>query len=132
MWRIIGGLATFVTSAAVANRTVGCQVKLGGNVAQFTYNTTAVTAGLTIQAVYQPSTGTTSPAKLVNLQSVPFVPCWLEQGDSFGSLTGLMDVADQYSAISLVVEELWLTNQELSERERDAEVELEHLLTGGR
>lgn len=132
MWRILGGQALFTASAAVANRLLGLQVTASGALVYVNQSTFAVVAAATPFAVYQPGTALSPAVEDGTAVPIPFVPQWLEQGDTFGSLTGALQAADQYSAITLVIEELWFTNQDLNDWELAAEHLVHELATGGK
>lgn len=113
LWRLIGGNASFLASGAVANRNLGLNIRTSGIPMNITFNSTNVTNGQSVGASYTPSL-TPIVSGIINVSlPVPFVPMWLEAGDELRSITGAIDVADQYSAIVLWIEEAFFSNQEL-------------------
>lgn len=130
MWRVLGGHATLNTSAAVANRNAGLLIICDGVEVQLNANTNNLTATAAWPIIYQPGTALLGTPNFAFRQILTFQPYWLEQGDQMKSLTGALDVGDQYSNVNLLIEELWLTNQELYEREHEESELLEHVLGG--
>lgn len=130
LWRLLGGQALFTASAAVANRLLGVQVTASGALVQANQSTFAVVAAATPTAVYQSGTALSPANADGTLVPVTFIPQWLEGGDQIGSLTGAIQAGDQYSAITLVIEELWYSNGDLNDEEELAEQLLRHLQRG--
>ena len=101
------GRATFVASAAAATRTPGFQISNGDGLQFYASQPgTSVAATLT-QTVSYSTDGAQGPsgASAVNTIDVPEVI--LPGGWRIGSLTGLIDAADQYSAIRLYLLQLY-------------------------
>lgn len=120
-WRVLGGTALLTNSIAVGNRFPGVRITLQGTVVyeNFFNNNLAASAIKTILYMQNPTmnlAATQSP-------NVPvlFEPFWLSPGDTIASLTTGFDVADAYTNVSLVVEEVFYTNPqlEIEHRERD-------------
>ena len=126
MWKILSGQATLTTSAAVATRLPQIQLTSAGvNVGVYSA-AGSVAASLTTVVSFTQKSG--SSILLAGATSVPNpLPDYpLVQGDTFGSLTGAIQAADQWSAIAFVVAEYYITNPLLSEIARErAEYELE-------
>ena len=134
IWKILSGQGTLTTSAAVATRlpqiqltSAGVNVGLFGAVFNVAASTAAVISfGQAIGSAVGLAGTASSPIPLPNYPLV--------QGDTFGSSTGAIQAADQWSAIAFVVAEYYLTNPLLSEiaREREAmELELLNEIASG-
>lgn len=131
MWRLLGGQAVFTASAVVANRLLGLQITASGVLAQVNQSTFAIAAAAAPTAVYQIGPTLAPAVEDGTAVPIPFVPVWLEPGDTIGSLTGALQAGDQYSAIQLLIEELYFTNQDLVDAVLRGEEEIHHLLSGG-
>ena len=104
-WRILGGQAQLKTSAAVANRQVLLEVTRGGVVVFTCPSPSVQAAGLTY--AYQLLPGVTQPTLVSTYPVLPFpVAVVLDETWRLASSTAAIDVADQWSAIALLVEEL--------------------------
>lgn len=132
MWRMLAGYAQLTTSATVSTRNLGLSVTNEGVTLFFDTSITGI--------------GASSTANLHMVPSIPFLNAltrgqevWcnfplflLEEGWVITSLqpapgSGLA-AGDQYTAVSLLVDEYYFTNQELSdldETQRTAERNLE-------
>ena len=114
-WKLVGGQATLTTSATVANRNGGVQITSLGVLIYVNVNTFNVTASTNHVYVYQQGTTTNASGTIGTTNWIPTLCPWLIQGDTIGSLTGNLSAGDQYSAISLVFEQYYLTDDQLTE-----------------
>lgn len=128
MWRLVGGQAFFQASAAVGSRNLGLNVQTAQTAMQVSYNSTAIAAAGNGSAIYTPSGAGVLAASINTLLPVPFTPTWLEPGDTLRSITANLDAADQYSNITLWIEELWFDNQDLNDEVDEVERIIRHLV----
>lgn len=129
MWHVLFGRATFVASAAVANRLLGTSVKINGTEVWRVVLANNVTAGQTVQVTYTGQTENIAGLDPALFAAVPMPDLWLEPGDTIGSVTSAVDVADQYSALTLFVEESWIVNADIRDHLLEEEQELHRLAT---
>ncbi len=104
-WRVLGGSAKLVTSAAIANRQVYLAVSYDG-LELFRIAAAAVqAAGATV--VYELIPGLTLTTAIGGFQPV-FLPltALLDPRMVLASVTGAIDVGDQWSGVVLFLEEL--------------------------
>jgi hypothetical protein len=132
MWRPIAINATLVTSAAVANRIPGIQFQIYGVTTYVNDNSTAITASTTRTLVYQQGSVMVPTLQFTTFNVVCFLPQFLPPGSVINSLTGAIDVADQYSNINAIVEEVTVTDEQLTEFGLQVQLEtLEEMVTAG-
>lgn len=131
LWRVLTGFVTFTASAVVANRFPRLQLLDGGQVFWEGGEATALTAGLTrrysIAAGGLQATGAVSPAP--NQLFMPLVHLHGEQ--QIVTSTAAIDVGDQWSAMRLLIEELYFDDAELVELEDRIHERIRRLLHGG-
>lgn len=114
-WRLLGGVATFVADANVANRFLGIQFTVQGVSVYVGFFSTAITASQTRTLQYEMQTPTSSAANISSSVTVPITPLWLPDGSKVQSIGGPLQAGDQYSAISLWFEQLYQTDQDLGD-----------------
>lgn len=126
-WRIIGGAAQLVASAAVANRRPGLALGDESSTVARTVSALQVQAGATALLGYLPDSGVTAPPGADTVGLVPAWDAWLPGGFVISSLTVGLQAGDQYGLVALMVEELYLDDQELTilEEERLAALGLQ-------
>ena len=115
MWRIATGQATLTTAVTVSTRIPQIQLTSQGvNVGVYTGTETdpaSTTAFVTFSQTL-PSAAAASGS----VNSVIALPTYtLAEGDTLASLTAGIEATDQYSAITILVEEFYFTNPQLSE-----------------
>jgi hypothetical protein len=107
LWNVTSLIGTFTASAAAANRLIGFQVKDQGGAVVYSYKlTTALTAGLNATFCFQENI-TVAPTALATTNSVlmPMPVPYLTGGWSFGTITGNIDVGDQWTALGVWIQE---------------------------
>lgn len=126
-WRIIGGAAQLVASAAVANRRPGLSLGDESTTTARTVSALQVQAGATALLGYLPDSGVTAPAGVDTVGLVPAWDAWIPGGFVISSATPGLQAGDQYSQVSLMIEELYVDDQELSKlgEERDQALGIE-------
>lgn len=104
-WRVLSLAFRLVTSAAVANRTVTLVADDGTSVFFRTNASIQQAAGATVD--YGAFAGASSGgfAGVVGVEPLSQDGIWLQPGWRLRSVTGAIDVLDQYSAIAALVEE---------------------------
>lgn len=131
LWRILTGFVTFTASAAVANRFPRLQLVDSTGPMWEGGDPTAVAAGgvrrYGIAAGVSQSAGQASPAP--NLLAIPFVH--LHGDQQFVTSTAALDVADQWSALRLLVEEFYFDDAELAELEDELHERIRRIIHGG-
>jgi hypothetical protein len=105
-WRLLSLLYTFTTSAVVGVRQATFSIDDGTTTAW--RGSTAVTQAATTALTYEflPQAIPTAAVNGLVLLAMPPEGFILRRGWRFRSLTALIDVADQYSAVSAYIEEL--------------------------
>lgn len=131
MWRVLGASAVLGTGATVGNRVPGVQILSQATQLYVNSNTLNVAASSTTSLTYQLGSTLSPGAGVAGVLPIPIPLLWLEPGDSFGSLTSGLVAGDVYSAITLLVEELWFDNQDLNDEELEHEHLIHELLSGG-
>lgn len=119
--RMLGGTATLTTSATVANRNLGMVTRMFGQPVQLAANTANITASSTATPLYQLGTTTNLLSVIMGYSQIVFVTQWLNEGDSISSFTTNLQAADQYSGIYLAIEEVRVTNEQLTELQAEKE-----------
>ena len=139
-WRILSGIATLTTSAAAGNRGATSTVIVDG-VLIWNGHSSAFTAGSTAQVYPIVVGGANEQTYITNgVESLWYQDVFYPQGSVIGTSTSSINVADQWSAISLWVEEVYFTDSQLStietlreadERSYLQELEKEYAQQGG-
>lgn len=120
-WWILGGVASLTTDATVANRLVNAIATVDGLQIWNVQTAYAQAASLVLSYTFESSGGLFPGPNGGNREIMPFPGAELPQGSVFGVHTANLDAADQWSNISLWVEEYYFTNAQLSELERSKE-----------
>lgn len=113
VWRLLAGRFVFATSAVVANRLVTVAVVADGQRVFRGWDNTLIAAGNTNEYSLVDNKATSVPNHGNGLGLIPTIGCWLPEGASIGSVTGGIDVADQYSGVNLLVQEAWTSPHEV-------------------
>ena len=129
-WRILGGSATFTASAAVGNRILGIQVVYSGVQLWASANSNVVAASgsgvLLIQPVATPvSTNTSATRRWVDRPDF-----WIPGQSIISPFNSSILAGDQWSAITLLVEERWEDDENLTLHHQAVEDALEALVAG--
>lgn len=105
-WRIVSLTAVLTTSAAVANRQVRLTADRGGDV--WYSQPAANTQAATLADTYAAFTGAPRDGLIAGTFTIPLPSAGLllSPGDNLRSVTALIDVADQWSAIFAKAEEV--------------------------
>jgi hypothetical protein len=105
-WRILNLLFTFTASAVVANRQVSASITDGTTVTWRMPPPPVQAAGSAV--TYQLTANVPGQALAAGIlqTSCPYEGLFMRRGWSLRTLTALIDVGDQYSAISAYIEEL--------------------------
>jgi hypothetical protein len=108
-WDVKTLIGTLVTSAGVANRTVGFVVKNEGGSIVYSYQITAAQAASLTGTYCFSEDVTVAPTAFATTNSLlaPMPKAWIPPGWSFGTTTLNIQVADQWSAVGAYVQE-WL------------------------
>lgn len=111
-WELLGVHCRIVTSAVVANRVPKVSIKNGDGVerSRFSVNAVLVASTNTLLDWWSGLGDTVNQAG--TQQGLPSPALYLPAGFGISSVTSLVDVADQYSEIFLVVREWSLKNVE--------------------
>lgn len=117
MWRVLSGNYTFTASATVANRRPGISLTWQGATYFLYHSNLAVTASTAINVCFGMSMTVLSVNNAGATTSVGLPYGWMPPTTVIASSTSLLAAGDQYSAIAMVVEELWLTDEEVTENE---------------
>ena len=119
MWKIISGQATLTTSATVATRIPQIQLtSQGHDIGVYPGNETDAASITAVVTFSQCLPSVSAPGGLNNSTiALPTYP--LVQGDTFGSDTVALQAGDQWSAIAFAIEEIYFTNPQLAELERE-------------
>lgn len=122
-WNVRAGVGTLTTAAVAGSRYAGASVTVDG-VATWQANLPAGQAEslayvYTLAATVSAAVTTVAASGLI----VPLPNLWLPEGTAIGSSTIGLLAGDQWSAIALTVEEVYVTNSQLSELERASEAE---------
>lgn len=120
-WRILSGLSTLATSVTVGHRYPDAKVSVDG---EQVYGITAnggidESATIVYAIVTDPNTAGAWNGSATNLYAYPFT--FFPQQAQIGVTTSNLDVADQWSNIVLWIEEVYETDQQLTQRELDKE-----------
>lgn len=115
MWRLFAMNASFTASAVVANRFPACRFLSNGLVIFENLNQAPIAAANTFRVIFQPGMFIAPNQPIAGSVMVPFYPMWLIPGDQIGTLTVNMDVGDQWSQITLIVEEAYFDPTLLAE-----------------
>lgn len=113
-WRIQAGRLQLVASATVANRFPVLTLSDGTTVFWQASLSAAITAGQTVQLSFSPQQGQGGPAPGTGVQGLSIPDLYLPPGTVLATVTAGLSAGDQYSGLALLVEELWLDDQELS------------------
>lgn len=113
-WVPLAANALITNSAAVGNRQYGFVITIDGAECYFNGNTAAQAAAAVNTLHYQQASSLLTAAAMNGRMLIPLVSYVMQPGDSMGSSTVALDVADQYSAVTVLIEEYYYTNQELS------------------
>lgn len=103
--RIRSIVATLTTSAVVANRVAGFTLSDPDRVAYAASSNLALPASSAQRIVYMPGTGSGGLVGAGGTLLVPLPDLIVPVGYVLKSFTGLIDVADQYSNVRMIVEE---------------------------
>jgi hypothetical protein len=105
-WRLMWASWLFTASAAVANRVPTFRVDADTLTHLFIPSATVIAASATQR--FQGVSGTQAPATVAGIQYLgwPYGGVVLRPGDHLRSTTALIDVADQYSAVVAMIEEI--------------------------
>jgi hypothetical protein len=105
-WRLLSLVWVLVTSAAVAIRNV--QLTLTDGSVTYWLQTTAVTQAATTTQQYKAEPQAIATASISGLVTLPLPPdgLYIPRGHQLATITALIDVADQYSAIVAQIQEL--------------------------
>lgn len=122
MWRLATGVATFTASAAVANRFPGLSFVTSDGMIFRSPDGNAIAANVVSNRTYVCNGINAQTINNGQWSEVAVPDVWIPSGTLVSSNTTAMDVADQWSNINLYVEELYATDQLLSEwHEREME-----------
>lgn len=116
-WRVLGGTFKLTTSATVDTRTPAVVYSLGGArffAAEFS---TGQAAGVTDTYVMQQLEQGESAQVAGGLNLIDVPKLWWPGGTIIESSTDLVQAGDQYSDISLYVEEVWFANSDLRDHD---------------
>ena len=113
-WRLTGGSAVLTTGVTVSNRNMGVQYWTQGIISYFNFNGSALAASSSGTAVFCPATAIDSIVTDGSYYGVPINPTWIASGDNIQSYTVNLKPVDQWSAINLVIEEIWITDEQLT------------------
>lgn len=105
-WRILGLLLTFVTSAAVANRHVRLALSDGTTTTWRSTATADQAAGATVTYQLWPFAPQAGPIDGIATMPLPPDGLWVPKGWQLTVTAALIDVADQFSAITADVQEI--------------------------
>lgn len=105
-WRVTSFVATLVTSAVVANRRVRFEARSGERT--WLRAPTAADQAATLTVVYTGHTACTARGIVDGTQVVelPSRGVLVRPGDTFRPVTAAIDVADRWSAVSIMCEEV--------------------------
>lgn len=124
IWRPIGLVATLVTSAAAANRQVALKVTDGTDTLGLQLDANTLPANVTGRVSYFGSGNVSLGGAGATLMTNPMPEVVLPPGHTIGFETALIDVADQWGACVLWVEEY--LNQPFGTHEQRVEDWLEY------
>lgn len=115
-WRVAALRAIFTASGAVANRVPRIRIGDGSAIYWEGGQTTAITAGLAV-VISGSVLGPQAPGITASVPSLISLPdLVLPQLSQIAFSTLAIDAADQWSAIAVLVEEFWSSDQALSDR----------------
>lgn len=120
-WFVTAGVAQLTTSATVDNRQVALEVTVNGSTVWYARNGTTHAASTIF--VYNFSS-TVANVPLSGTETgvlVSFPPGYLSPGTVIGTSTNLLQAGDQWSGIVLWIEEVYVTDSQLSEIQRERE-----------
>lgn len=105
-WRILGIRATLVTSAVVANRTPSLAIDDQTNIGNEFPSLTVIPASQTVIVIWSGDASYASTAVVGGKLIVPIPLVVLPTAYRARSITNLIDVADQWSAITVMIERI--------------------------
>lgn len=104
------------TSAAVGNRYPGVAVYCAGLEVYRAICVTAIAAGDVIDYTAVAGSGIVNGGTTAGIGMVQFPFVYLNAGDSLSSLTPGLQAGDQYSAVNALVERVFVTDSDITER----------------
>ena len=120
-WNVRAGTATLVTSATAGSRYAGVTVTVDGLLTWSITSNAAQAASETYPYSFTASTSSGYYASSAYGSVLPLPDMWLPEGTVIASLTFGLLAGDQWQNIALSVEEVYVTNGQLSEIERSVE-----------
>lgn len=121
-WFPLSIFATLTTSATVANRDPQLTVVYDGLTVFQGHNIQNITASQVKNFTWTHNVTTPSAAPAGNSWLYPGPRFNIAQGGTLGTVTVALSAADQWSNITVLVEEYYLTTGQLSEMERQREI----------
>ena len=121
MWRIVCGFDNLATSAAAGSRITTYVVKVDGVKVFQSGAAGNQAASNSWPHSFSPYIASMAFFSAAVVMQYPVPDMLLPQGATFGTQTAALDVLDQYSQIALLVDEVYVTNQQLSQRHHEHE-----------
>jgi len=114
VWRLLGGFTFLQTSAAVANRTPGINISDGNENVIRSYAPGVVAAGVSQRVGYWPASSAPGAGGSPLIDNVPVPELLIPGGWTIASQTDLIQAADSYTTVALVIEEIYESWQDVT------------------
>lgn len=117
-WSVRAGAAIFQASAQAATRLPGSRLTIDGVIVWQMYQSAGIDAGGFNLFSYTTATSPTQVGGLGDGVIIPFPDVWIPEGSLVQSFTNSLQSGDTYGNVALLIEEVYVTNAQLSELER--------------